>query len=246
MDSSFQYIVFSPFHVNFYDAWRQIKVSANALQGVFTVSLSNQILTPPNNNNPFGFLDQAKAFSLAFNAELPLVRVAERNTFRLNLINYERARRTLQNQEDSIKLFIRQDIRSMQASYLNYEIARKNFVLQIRVRDQSFEQIIAPPAPGAALQGAVQTNNLIQAQSGLFGVKNQLVQTWYNYQLQRLTLYRDLGTLPIDEWEAFHELFPSEYHGDVADTAAGRDPGFARAPAAGVLANPPQEGPLRR
>ena len=30
-----------------YDAWRQIKVTANALQGVFNVTLTNQFITPP-------------------------------------------------------------------------------------------------------------------------------------------------------------------------------------------------------
>ena len=87
-----------------YDTWRQIKVTANALQGIFNVALTNQFVTPPNNTNPFGFVDQAKQFSLVLNAELPLVRMAERNNFRAALINYERQRRTLMNTEDSIKL----------------------------------------------------------------------------------------------------------------------------------------------
>ena len=228
-----------------YDAWRQIKVSANALQGVFTVSLSNQFITPPNTTNPFGFVDQAKQFSLAINAELPLVRLAERNTFRANLVNYQRARRTLQNTEDSLKLIIRNDVRNLQLLYLQYEIARKNFVLNIRVRDQAFEQIVAPPAPGAASQGAVQTNNLLGAQQGLLGTKNNLVTTWYNYQVARLTLYRDLGTLPFDEWEAFYELFPTEYNGDAAFSAA-RDPGITRASTTGIAVETPKEAPVLR
>ena len=37
--------------------------------------------------NPFAFLSQAKQFSLAINAELPLVRINERNAFRTALIN---------------------------------------------------------------------------------------------------------------------------------------------------------------
>jgi len=198
------------FRAQLYDSWRQIKVAANALQGVLNVSLTNQFVTPPGNTNPFGFVDQAKQFSLAIQTELPLVRLAERNTFRANLINYQRQRRSLQNSEDAIKLNIRNDIRAMQQYYLTYEIARRNFVLQISVKDQAFEQIIAPPAAGAATQGAVQTNNLIQGQSQLINVENQLIQTWYNFQVARLSLYRDLGILPFDEWEAFHELFPAE------------------------------------
>ena len=66
-----------------YDAWRQIEVTSNALQGVFNVTLTNQITTPPTTTNPFGFSDQSKTFSVVVNTELPLVRVTERNAFRL-------------------------------------------------------------------------------------------------------------------------------------------------------------------
>ncbi len=38
--------------------------------------------------------------------------------------------------------------------------------------------------------------------------ENNLVTLWYQYQLYRLQVYRDLGILPFDEWEAFDEIFP--------------------------------------
>ena len=43
-----------------YDAWRQIAVTANALKGVFNVTVTNQITTPPTTTNPFGFSDQVE------------------------------------------------------------------------------------------------------------------------------------------------------------------------------------------
>ena len=198
-----------------YDTWRQIRVSANALKGVFNVAVTNQIVTPPTTNNPFGFLDQAKQFSLVLNAELPLVRVAERNNFRLQLINYERQRRALQNTEDFLKNQLRQEIRQMEQLYQQYEIAQKNLVLTIRQKDQAFEQIIAPPAStNVNNNAATQTLSLISAQSGVINNENSLVQLWYQYQVQRLQVYRDLGTLPYDEWEAFDELFPPNRNGN--------------------------------
>lgn len=228
-----------------YDTWRQIKVAANALQGVFNVSVTNQFVTPPNNTNPFGFVDQAKQFSLVVNAELPLVRVAERNNFRQSLIAYQRQRRALQSTEDSIKTIVRQDVRSVQQTYLTYEIAKRNFVLTIRQKDQAFEQIIAPPQGAAGgTQGALQTTNLISFQNSLLQLKNQLVTGWYQYQVNRLQLYRDLGTLPIDEWEAFHEVFPDEPVGTAAGTAGG-PPGVAGAPPAGPGPGP-SAGAARR
>ncbi|MFO0909666.1 MAG: hypothetical protein U0794_15190 [Isosphaeraceae bacterium] len=227
-----------------YDSWRQIKVNANALQGVFNVALTNTLLTPQTTNNPFAFVDQAKQFSVVINAELPLIRMTERNNFRSALIGYQRQRRSLQSTEDTIKYTVRQDIRLMHQNYLQYQIQKRNLVLLISQKDQAFEQIIAPPqgATGSS-QGAVQTNNLTSAQTQLVNAENGLIQTWYNYQTQRLALYRDLGILPYDEWEAFHELFPDEPLSPGADAAA-RGAGSARAAAARPESNPPgADGP---
>ncbi len=215
-----------------YDQWRQIRVSANALKGIFNVSVTNQFVTPPTTNNPFGFLDQAKQFSLVLNAELPLVRLAERNNFRLQLINYERQRRTLQNTEDFIKYQLRQEMRAMQLQYQQYLIFERNLVLTVSQKDQAFEQIIAPPqGANAGNQAPTQTLNLINAQAGVISNENSLVTAWYQYQVQRLGLYRDLGILPFDEWEAFDELFPTSQSGRLGDTASdrGRQPAPARA-----------------
>jgi hypothetical protein len=215
-----------------YDRWRQIRVTANALQGIFNVQFTNQQLTPPTTTNPFGFLDTAKQFSLVLNAELPLVRLAERNNFRVALINYQSARRTLQEQEDFIKNQLRQDVRLLQQLYQNYQLNKRQFVLFARQKDQAFENIVAPPASGTGggaagnASGAVQTQNLITAQNSLINIENNLITTWYNYQVARLTVYRDLGTLPYDEWEAFYELFPSEYTGVGAGGT-----GYANGPA---------------
>src|SRR5690606_15967556 len=134
----------------------------------------------------------------------------ERNNFRQALINYQRQRRSLQNAEDALKFQIRQDIRSLQVAYINYQIAKRNLVLNIQLKDQAFEQIIAPPAGAAGSSGvaqsanaATQTSNLINFQNQVVGTELDLLTTWQQYQLARLTLYRDLGTLPYDEWEAF-------------------------------------------
>lgn len=210
-----------------YDAWRQIRFSANALKGVLDVQITNQFVTPTTTTNPFGFVDQAKNFSLVLNAELPLIRVQQRNTFRQNLILYQRARRTLQNTEDSIKNLIRQDIRNVIIYYLQYEIAKRNFILFARLKDQAFEQIVAPAAAGAGgnvANAAVQTQNLTQSQGGLINQENNLITVWLNFQTARLSLYRDLGTLPYDEWEAYRELFPAESTGGTEHASRGEGP----------------------
>ena len=204
---------------NLYDAWRQIRVKANALKGVFNVALTNQVFTPPTTTNPFGFFSQAKQFSLVFNAELPLIRVAERNAFRQAIIAYEQQRRALMSEEDFIKNQLRGDIRSMQVTYIQYEITKRNLVLNIRLKDQAFEQIVAPPQAqtgqglAQSANAATQTTNLINFQNTLFTSEVALTQAFQAYQAARLTVYRDIGILPYDEWEAFSEIFPAEYRG---------------------------------
>ena len=213
-----------------YDTWRQIRVSANALKGILNVAVTNQFITPPTTNNPFGFADNARQFSLVLNAELPLVRVAERNNFRLQLINYQRQRRSLQNTEDFLKFQLRQEIRQMELLYQQFQITQRNLVQSVRLKDQAFETIVAPPAGSAGTQGAVQTTNLINFQNTVVNNENSLVTIWYNYQVQRLQVYRDLGILPFDEWEAFDELFPPDRTGGGYAAALGPDgrPAVAR------------------
>ena len=46
-----------------------------------------------------------------------------------------------------------------------------------------------------------------------------LTNGWQAYQTARLIVYRDIGILPYDEWEAFSELFPSQYHGPIIGQA---------------------------
>ncbi|WP_165218948.1 hypothetical protein [Aquisphaera insulae] len=210
-----------------YDAWRQIRVRANALKGYLDVSITNQLFTPTNTTNPFAFVDQAKQFSLVLRAELPLVRVAERNTFRAAIIAYEQARRTLMSQEDFIKYQLRSDIRGMQVQYINYEITKRNLILNVQLKDQAFEQIIAPPQGGTsggvglAANAATQTNNLVGFHRSVIQSEQSLINAFQAYQAARLTVYRDIGTLPYDEWEAFSELFPSEYRGPSLGQNAG-------------------------
>jgi hypothetical protein len=214
-----------------YDTWRQIRVTANALKGVLNVALTNNIYTGPYTTNPFAFLSQAKNFSLTLQAELPLVRMTERNNFRTALINYQRQRRNMMVAEDNLKVQLRTDLRAVHASYIGYEINKRNYELNVRLKDQAFEQIVAPPAGGTqnlaqSANAATQTTNLLSFQSAAYRSQLALITGYEGYQTNRLIFYRDIGTLPYDEWEAFSELFPTQYHGPIIGTPT-REPGSA-------------------
>jgi len=228
-----------------YDAWRQIRITANTLKGVLNVTLTNNVYTGPFSTNPFAFLSQAKNFSLVLNAELPLVRMTERNNFRTALINYQRARRTLMNAEDNLKVQLRTDLRTVHTQYIAYEINKRNYELNVRLKDQAFEQIVAPPAGGTqglaqSANAATQTTNLLSFQRSTYGSQTGLISAYESYQTARLIFYRDIGTLPYDEWEAFRELFPTEYFGPIIGHA---DDNGRTGSADGEEAPPPPDVP---
>lgn len=215
-----------------YDTWRQLAVTANGLQGVFNVNVSNQIGTPVNNQNPLGFLDQSKQFSVQFQTELPLIRVTERNAYRNATINYNRAQRLLQSQEDDIKQTVRQQIYQLIQIAEQYEIAKVNLLLNIRQRDLSQQTLIAPPvsidANANAAQQATQTLNLITGINAILNQQNLLIQSWVQFESLRLALFRDLGLMPYDEWEAFYEFFPTNSGTGAKPAAGGVQPSAAR------------------
>ena len=217
-----------------YDTWCQLAVTSNALKGVFNVTLTNQIFTPPTTTNPFAFVDQAKQFSLIFNAELPLVRVNERNNFQQARINYRRQQRILMALEDTVKLGVRTELRQLIQLAQTYTIQKETLVINLRNKDNAVRLVFAPPSANdtAGSQTTANTQALVGAQTNILGAQNRLIATWVSYQTQRFALYRDLGIMPYDEWEAYYELFPSATGGG-ADAAAGNSRPAPAGPAGG-------------
>jgi hypothetical protein len=219
-----------------YDFWRQLQVRQNALKGIFNLTVTNQLQTPPTTTNPFGFDSQAKQFNLVLNAELPLIRVNERNQFRAGEIAYRQQQRALMQLEDNIKLAVRSNIRNLVQQAEQYETQRRLLIVNLRQRDNTARNLFAPPPVTGGAGGGdptAQTQQLTQSLQGIVQSQNSLIQLWVQYQTSRLTLYRDLGIMPYDEWEAYYELFPVS-SGSGRRTAAGG--GTAPAGAAGTPA----------
>ena len=59
------------------DAWRQVRVTANALMGVFNVGYNLESTTPLNGSHPLAFSTAATAQQITFNFQLPLNRMAD-------------------------------------------------------------------------------------------------------------------------------------------------------------------------
>ena len=71
------------------DAWRQLRVTANALMGVATVQYNLQAQTTPGGVRPLAFSPEQTSQQLALNFQLPLNRLAQRNAYRTAQIDYQ-------------------------------------------------------------------------------------------------------------------------------------------------------------
>lgn len=184
------------------DSWRQIAVTANSLQGVFDVRYDLSSTTPPGGNDIVGFSADRSRHQLTFNAELPLVRRAERNNYRAALVAYQRQRRNLMAFEDNIANDVRADLRQLRTIAELYLIQQRQVELNYSQVDNAQALLLAPPVPGEqpnAGNAAALTRQLLDAQSGLLNAQNQLYQLWVAYLNARMTLYLDLEQMTIDE-----------------------------------------------
>jgi hypothetical protein len=184
------------------DAWRQIAVQANSLQGVLDVRYDLSSSTPPNNSDLLSFAAARTTNRLTINAQLPLVRRVERNNYRAALISYQRQRRTLQAFEDNIANDVRSDIRELRTIAELYRIQQRLIELGYSQVDNAQAILLAPPAPGTqtdAGSAAALTQQVLQAQSALLTAQNTLYTIWVNYLSSRMTLYLDLESMQLDE-----------------------------------------------
>jgi hypothetical protein len=183
------------------DAWRQIAVQANSLFGVADVQYHLDTANNPLAGNPFGFQNGRTRQILSLNTELPLTRRLERNEYRTALIAYQRRRRLLQGAEDQALFEVRNQLRALRVQAANYKIQQRAVPVAYSQRDNALETLRVPNPPGTASSAgnaAALTQQLLSAQSTVLLNENLLYQSFVNYYVNRLQLYRDLELMPLD------------------------------------------------
>lgn len=183
------------------DAWRQVAVRANALQGEFDVQYDLTTNTSPAEASLLGFSGGRARHQLILRTDLPIVRRAERNQYRAALIGYQRQRRLLMAFEDNILTETRQDLRQARQTAETYKLTQRSVELAFAQVDNARATLLAPPDPRASETAggpAALTEQLLNAQDGLVQAQNTLFTAWINYLTARMELYLDLDLLPID------------------------------------------------
>jgi hypothetical protein len=228
------------------DAWRQLAVTANALLGFLNVQYHLDSTTPPGGKNPLAFSAAATNQELIINAQLPLVRLVERNNYRFAQINYERARRALMNLEDNIAAQVRFDVRQLHLFAENYKIQKKVVALLYSQVENSLEVIVAPVDPdqlkASGTTGQANAAALTQQYLGnlgsLNGAQTKMYDIWLSYLATRMQLFQDLERLPLDFRGVWTDESGNPDYNRTSDGAAApeRIPGGACLPGAGNAA----------
>jgi Outer membrane efflux protein len=188
------------------DAWRQVRVTANALMAVFNVTYDLTSVTPSNVAHPFAFSANGTNQTLSFQTQLPLTRLTQRNAYRSALLAYQSFRRQLMLQEDNIAVQVRFDVRQLQLFAANYRIQKQVVKSLYSQVENALELITAPVDPAAltasgtasAANAAALTSQYLSALSSLNSAQTTMYRIWLSYLSTRMQLYLDLESLRMD------------------------------------------------
>lgn len=177
-----------------YDSQRQVVVKADALGAELTLFGkaelgSSRTLQSASADN--ARLSTGRGiYTGLFNLDLPLERTAERNDYRISLIDLDKAIRDLQNTEDSIKLSIRDSLRRMSQAREGLSI-QSNALRLAEKRVKSTEMFMEA--------GRAELTDLLDAQEALLTARNDLTSALVDYRIAELEFQRDTGLLKINK-----------------------------------------------
>lgn len=175
------------------DSWRLIQFNANALRGDLSIVFAGDIQNRPG-ENPFSLDSNTGRLRVGLQYDAPLTRVAERNTYRQSLIEYQQARRAYYTYEDTVYRSLRQTLRTMEINKINFEYRR--YALRTAARQIILNDEILQVRQGQS-SGATATRDAVSALSDLLNAQNDFLGVWVNYEVLRRWLDLDLGTMQL-------------------------------------------------
>jgi len=178
------------------DAWRQVRIAANALMSDLNVIAQAEIGTDKDHDRPFNFAAEASRYAVGLRFDGPLNRMAERNAYRASLITYQRAKRAYLELSDQIEQQVRQDFRQLNRLRISFEISQLQLLSAARQFENARLTLLGPREKRTANDST--TLNLLQALNSLLTARNQLVSNYINFEQQRVQLLLDLEMLHLD------------------------------------------------
>ncbi|HUT36749.1 MAG TPA: TolC family protein [Planctomycetota bacterium] len=178
------------------DAERAVAIAANGLQPDVDLKLAASVPT----KEPTQFLrfePSRGTYAASLTAELPLRRVAERNTYRQALVGLERAQRAAEDLREQVKLAVRQAWRTLQEATASYRIERDSVALA-QQRERASRELIR--------LGEATARDLLEANEALVEAQNALTRALVDHALARLALWRDTELLRVSEDGVWQEV----------------------------------------
>ncbi len=137
-----------------------------------------------------GELDsRALGYRAAVRLDLPLDRLAERNTYRRSVIQFHQAQRGYRQLEEVIAADVRDALRGINAAENNLRIQQSSIDLANRRIDYANELL---------KEGKVTARDVVEAQSSLLTAQDGYDRAKASLQSQVLQYLRDTGTLRLD------------------------------------------------
>lgn len=169
------------------DARRKIKVSENALQAELNlVARADVDSTSPRQAGRLRFNDGS--YTVGLEADLPFDRKSERNSYRESLITLMQRQRDYEDAIDNVKLDVRNNYRSLTESAQRYHIQKISLKLaEERVSSTSL----------LFQAGRAQARDLLDSQDSLLSAQNSRISTLVDYNIARLSFYRDIELLTV-------------------------------------------------
>jgi len=179
------------------DSWRKVGFYANALKSGLDFTAAAGMGTI---NNSVAQFDGRTGFVRAgLRFDTPLSRLAERNNYREALIEYQRARRDYMLFEDRVGQSLRNTTRLIELCQLNFELRRSAVQVAISQVDIARLRLEEPPRPGVVAQiGATTARDLVTALSDLLDAQNDFLSMRVGYDVLRLELDFESGTMHLD------------------------------------------------
>ena len=174
------------------DTHRQVEVAADQLEADLDIQLEAELGTDPGRANPIRFDSSANSYRAGFEFDGPLNRFAERNQYRVAQINHQQARRDFMALKDNISAQIRADVRALRFDRFFFEITRQQLIVAARQVDEAQLNL-----RGGGEANSNLTRDLLSALQDLLDSKNNLIESWVDYETSRMNLFRDLEQMNI-------------------------------------------------
>jgi outer membrane protein TolC len=175
---------------------RKVNLAVNFLKPQLDMNANVNLGSNPERFGGLQLPDpQRYSWTAGLNLDPGLDRLAERNTYRAAIIARNRASRAIEQQEDQIRLQVRDSWRSLDQAKRNFGISELGVkIAERRVEEQDL----------LAELGRARAMDQVDAQNSLIDSKNQRTQALVSHTIARLQFWDNLGILYIKDngqWE---------------------------------------------